>query len=66
MSIQRRPRWGKSALEVEHSGSHMPRIAVLIVILVLLIGALFFLSTRAREVPTSTIEVEVNQAANAK
>ena len=44
----------------------MPRIVVLIVILALLIGALFFLSTRAREVPTSTIEVEVNQAANAK
>ncbi len=66
MSIQGRPSWGKSALEVEQSGIHMPRIAVLIVILVLLIGALFFLSTRAREVPTKTIEVEVNQATNAK
>ena len=44
----------------------MPRFAVLILIVVLLVGALFFLSTRAREVPTSTIEVEVNQAANAK
>jgi len=27
---------------------------------------LSFLATRAREGPTSTIEVEVNQAANAK
>ena len=44
----------------------MPRFAVLILIVVLLVGALFFLSTRAREVPTRTIEVEVNQAVNAK
>jgi hypothetical protein len=39
----------------------MPRIAVLIVILVILIGALFFLSTVPKQQPTRTIEVEVPQ-----
>ena len=39
----------------------MPKIVVLIVVLVLLIGALFFLSTRAKEQPTYTIEVNVPQ-----
>lgn len=44
----------------------MSRLTVLIVIVLIVLGALYFLSTRAREVPTSTIEVEVNQATNAK
>jgi hypothetical protein len=39
----------------------MPKIAVLIIVLVLLIGALVFLSTRAKEQPTHTIEVSVPQ-----
>jgi hypothetical protein len=39
----------------------MPKIVVLIVFLLLLIGALFFLSTRAKEQPTRTIEVNVPQ-----
>jgi hypothetical protein len=39
----------------------MPRIAVLIVILVIIIGALFFLSTVPKQQPTKTIEVEVPQ-----
>ena len=37
----------------------MPKIVVLIIVLALLIGALFFLSTRAKEQPTHTIEVSV-------
>jgi hypothetical protein len=39
----------------------MPRIAILIIILVLIIGALFFLSTVPKQQPTKTIEVEVPQ-----
>jgi hypothetical protein len=39
----------------------MPRIAVLLVILVLVIGALVFLSTLPKQQPTRTIEVDVPQ-----
>ena len=39
----------------------MPRIAILIIILVLIIGAFFFLSTVPKQQPTKTIEVEVPQ-----
>ena len=39
----------------------MPRIAILIIVLVLIIGALFFLSTVPKQQPTKTIEVEVPQ-----
>lgn len=41
-------------------------IVPLIVILLLILAGLYFLSTLAEEVPTKTIEVEVNQAANAQ
>jgi len=44
----------------------MPRLIVLIIVVLLLLGGLYFLSTQAREVQPKTIEVEVNQAANAK
>jgi len=44
----------------------MPRgIVFLVIVVVLLIGGLVFLSTRATEVPTGTIEVDVNAPANA-
>jgi len=43
----------------------MPRIALVIIVAVLVIGALVLLSTQAREVPTSTIETDVIQDANA-
>jgi hypothetical protein len=39
----------------------MPRIAILIIFLVLIVGALFFLSTVPKQQPTKTIEVEVPQ-----
>jgi hypothetical protein len=39
----------------------MPRIAILIIILVLIVGALFFLSTVPKQQPTKTIDVEVPQ-----
>jgi hypothetical protein len=39
----------------------MPSIIVLIVILVLIAGALVFLSTVPKEQPTRTIEVDVAQ-----
>jgi hypothetical protein len=42
----------------------MPRIAVLIIVLLIVIGVLFFLSTVPKQQPTKTIEVEV-PAANA-
>ena len=38
----------------------MSRIAILIIVAVLLVGALALLSTRAREVPLTTIETEVS------
>jgi hypothetical protein len=45
----------------------MPRgIVVLILIVVVISGLLWFLSSRAGEVPTRTIEVEVNTPANAR
>jgi uncharacterized membrane protein len=43
----------------------MPRIAVVIIVLVLVIGGLVFLSTIPKEQPTRTIEVEVPQGGNA-
>jgi len=39
----------------------MPRIAVLIIVLVIIVGALYFLSTVPKQQPTKTIEVEVAQ-----
>ena len=44
----------------------MPRIIVFIIALVLIIGGLVLLSTRAREVPTTTIETEVGQGQDAR
>jgi hypothetical protein len=44
----------------------MPRLAVPIIILLILLGGLIFLSTTAREVPTRTIEVDVSTAPNAR
>lgn len=43
----------------------MSRLIVLIVLVLLVVGAVFFLSSRAREVPTRTIETDVTQSANA-
>ena len=39
----------------------MPRIAVLIIVLAVIVGALYFLSTVPKQQPTRTIEVEVPQ-----
>jgi hypothetical protein len=44
----------------------MSRIIVLIVVLVIIIGALFFLSTVPKQQPTHTIEVPVQQGGNAQ
>jgi hypothetical protein len=43
----------------------MPRIAVLIIVLLLVIGGLVFLSTVPKEQPTRTIEVAVPLGGNA-
>jgi uncharacterized protein involved in exopolysaccharide biosynthesis len=43
----------------------MSRIVLLVIILVIVIGALFFLSTVPKEQPTRTIEVDVPQGAAA-
>jgi hypothetical protein len=43
----------------------MSRIAVLIVILVVIVGAVVFLSTMAKQQPTKTIEVSVPQPGSA-
>lgn len=44
----------------------MRRIVPLILVLILLIGLLFFFSSQADEVPTTTIETDVSQAPNAR
>jgi hypothetical protein len=44
----------------------MPRVLILIVAAVLIIGGLVLLSTQAREVPTTTIETDVSQGADAR
>jgi uncharacterized membrane protein len=43
----------------------MSRLLVLIIVLVVIIGALIFLSTVPKEQPTHTIEVAVPQGGNA-
>ncbi|HEY0164864.1 MAG TPA: hypothetical protein VGB39_05775 [Sphingomicrobium sp.] len=43
----------------------MPRLIVVILVVVLLFGGLYFLSTLASESPTKTIEVDVPQGGNA-
>jgi hypothetical protein len=43
----------------------MSRLVVLIIVLVLIIGGLFFLSTLPKEQPTQPIEVPVTQGGNA-
>ena len=42
------------------------RLVVLLIVIVLLVGALFFLSTLPKEQPTQTIEVAVPQGGNAR
>ena len=44
----------------------MPRIMVLIIALLLLVGVLILLSTQAREVPVTTIETDVGQGQDAR
>ena len=43
----------------------MSRLVVLIVVVLLIVGALVFLSTVPKESPTRTIEVDVPQGGNA-
>jgi hypothetical protein len=49
----------KPAPELPAERSIMSRIAVLILFILLVVGVLVFLSTRAREVPVTTIETDV-------
>jgi hypothetical protein len=49
----------KPAPEWPAERSTMSRIAVLILFVLLVVGLLVFLSTRAREVPVTTIETDV-------
>jgi preprotein translocase subunit YajC len=45
----------------------MPRAMILLILLLVVIaGVLWFLSSRAEEVPTRTIEVDVNAPADAR
>ena len=43
----------------------MSRLVVLVLVVLLIVGALVFLSTVPKESPTRTIEVEVPQGGNA-
>ncbi|MFL6731639.1 MAG: hypothetical protein ACJ8EH_11115 [Sphingomicrobium sp.] len=43
----------------------MSRLIVLIIVVVLIVGGLYFLSTLPKEQPTHTIEVAVPQGGNA-
>ena len=51
---------------MEDKAPRMPRVMVLIIALVLVVGGLILLSTQAREVPTTTIETEVSQGQDAR
>jgi len=44
----------------------MPRIMVLIIVVVLVVGGLVLLSTQAREVPVRTIETDVSAGPDAR
>ncbi len=44
----------------------MPRIIILIIAVVLIVGGLILLSTQAREVPVTTIETDVSQGPDAR
>lgn len=44
----------------------MPRLMLPILFLLVLAGALYFLSTVPRQQPTTTVEVDVAPAANAR
>jgi hypothetical protein len=44
----------------------MPRIIVLIIAVVLVVGGLILLSSQAREVPVTTIETDVSQGPDAR
>ena len=44
----------------------MSRMLVLIIVVVVLLGGLYFLSTLPKEQPTQTIEVTVPQGGNAQ
>jgi hypothetical protein len=58
---------GKSPPIAEpRSGNSMSRLIVLVLIAVLVVGLLVFLSMQAREVPTTTIETDVSQGADAR
>jgi hypothetical protein len=50
----------KPAPELPAERSIMSRIAVLILFILLVVGILVFLSTRARELPITTIETDVS------
>jgi hypothetical protein len=61
---RRQKRLNRASLSQDRSET-MPRIAVLIIILVLIIGGLILLSTLPKAQPTHTIQVDVAQPANA-
>lgn len=44
----------------------MSRMTMLIIVLILLAGGIYFLSTMPREQPVKTIEVDVPQGGNAQ
>ena len=44
----------------------MSRLLALIVVVLLIAGAVYFLSTTPKEVPAKTIEVDVSQGGNAQ
>ena len=44
----------------------MPKVVVLIIAVLLIVGGLILLSTNAREVPVTTIETDVSQGPDAR
>lgn len=61
------PQVGKSpCIHFNQARVPMPRgLAFLIILVILIVAALFFLSSQAEEVPTQPIELEVNAPADA-
>jgi hypothetical protein len=57
---------GKSRSSSPFKRNVMSRLIVLIVVVLIIVGALAFLSTVPKESPTRTVEVDVPQGGNAR
>jgi hypothetical protein len=60
------PKLGQKPRSRSSKRNIMPRLPLLIILVLLLVGLVVFLSMQAQEVPTRTIETDVSQGTNAQ